>query len=705
MSRGAEAPPLPPPTPGVLATLGAALAATMMAVLALGVGPDWMAGPVGGGDAWQSLWNLDHVRRVLDGETGLWFSHQVWAPEGASLRAHTLAPTLSVPGALLARALAPHVAYNVLVLLTFALAGATTFRLARRLGLSPGAALLAGLALAFAPARTARAFGHLNLCALGLVPLALEGLVVAARRTGARAWAGAAVAAAALLALGLTDWYLALLGALAATTFAAFELARGGGRRAAITLRLGLTGVIALAALAPVARPLAAEPGIRGHDPRHCSTALTSLVVPNRVQRVAAWTEGLTGRNSQNLAEGAAYLGLVPLAALAWLLARPTQRPRDLDWALAAGAAGLVLALGPAPRIFDRWLEIPLPYRWLEAAVPALATGGCASRLVQLAALPLALATGWAADRLHAGGGRGRAVLAAAVAVLAVEYAPVTPPVMRWPVDPAMSGLAAAPGDGVVLDLDSDVTGLVRQLGHGRPQTLGYLSRRPEAQWERRRLDPVIGPLLGHGEVAAAPPLATAAAWLRHRWGVRWVVATPGSEALIRAEELGLAARNASDRSVVSAVPELPLDPLAAVDLAEETAPLARRGVVLEGVYGPETVGVAGGALRGRWTGPRALVLAPLGAGSWRLRLAAPRPDPPTVRLKVGGRTVETTVRGVDDLLFTVGTADLGADGGLLLTLEASPYRPPADRRELGVFLVTLDAHVDDRTRVESSRR
>jgi len=288
--------------------------------------------------------------------------------------------------------------------------------------------------------------------------------------------------------------------------------------------------------------------------------------------------------------------------------------------------------------------------------VPGLALGGCVSRFVQLAVLPLALAVGWAADRGLAAGTRGHLLVFAATAVLAVEYAPVAPGVQPWPDDPAMAAIAAAPGPGTVLDLDPGVGALVRQLEHGRPQTLGYLSRTPEPQWRRRLADPVLGPLLGAGPVDAAPPAAVAAAWLRHRWGVRWVVAAPGSEP------------------------------------AQGDAPLARAGVLLEGVFAPETVTVAGRTVRGRWTGAEARVLVPARPGRLVLTVAAPRPGTPRLAVSWPGARRELEVAGVVEVTLEVPAAALCGDGTFVLGLHAEAFQPQHDARELGVFLVTLAA-------------
>ena len=126
----------------------------------------------------------------------------------------------------------------------------------------------------------------------------------------------------------------------------------------------------------------------------------------------------------------------MPLAALVWLFVSWPSRPWELDFALLAGAIGLLLALGPQLRLFDRVTDVVLPYSWLERLVPALAYAGCVNRFEQLAFLPLGLATAWAAHRLWS---RPRGPLAVAVAavVLMLEYLPVRPSVATGPQEPA----------------------------------------------------------------------------------------------------------------------------------------------------------------------------------------------------------------------------------------------------------------------------
>jgi hypothetical protein len=653
----------------------AALAGTSLALLLLRVRPAWTHGVIGGGDAWQNLWNLAHVDRVLRTGGSLWQTDRVWAPEGCSLYGHTLSLTNSLPGALLARATGFFTAYNALVVLAFTLAFVGLYRLARRLGAGPLSAAAGAAVFAFAPPHFARALGHLNLLGTGWIPLSIEALFVASRSAGAKRWGAVGLAGAALAALAFTDWYLALLGALAAACFAVFEIVRAGrGQRAARAAAFGLAAALSLGACFPAVRGLvrAASSGTGGHESRWCSTALTSLVVPSRIQLASALTPGLTQRNHQNLAEGAGYLGLVPLLALLVILR--DRRRRDIDFALLAGGIALVLSLGPKPRVFDRLLDVPLPWAGLARIFPALDFGGCVNRFEVLAFLPLALATALACERLLARRTRTSAGVALAAAILlAAEYAPRDPGVMESPFaadDPALTAIARARPDAeaaVVLDVDQGAGALIRQLGHGRAQTFGYLSRVPEIPFAERRGDPVIGPLLDRALTSRVPRDA-AAAWLRHRWHVDFVLAPDTSPQRETAARLGFQ-RTAYSPTVALAyaVPDVPLAPLEEVGFrtAEEEDAALVHGAVAGGFRERQ------GAEPGRWTGGRAFLLVPAAPGTWSLDVAAPGRFPPRLVVRWGqGREAARTVNGETSLELPIAPQDCNSDGTVLLALE-----------------------------------
>jgi hypothetical protein len=394
--------------------------------------------------------------------------------------------------------------------------------------------------------------------------------------------------------------------------------------------------------------------------------------VPSRIQLASALTPALTERNHQNLAEGAGYLGLVPLLALLVMLR--DRRRRDIDFSLLAGGIALVLSLGPQPRVFDRLLDVPLPWAGLARIFPALDFGGCVNRFEVLAFLPLALATALACERLLVRGTRtAKGIALAAGLFLAAEYAPRDPGVMESPFaadDPALTAIARARPDAeaaVVLDVDQGAGALIRQLGHGRAQTFGYLSRAPGIPFAERSGDPVIGPLLDRARTSRVPRDA-AAAWLRHRWHVGFVLAPDVSP------ERETAARLGFDRTAYSptlalayAVPNVPLAPLEDVGFrtAEgENAALAH-GAVAGGFRERQ------GAEPGRWTTARAFLLVPAAPGTWSLDVAAPGRFPPRLAVRWGpGREAARTVNGETSLKLPIAPEDLSPDGTVLLALE-----------------------------------
>lgn len=85
-------------------------------------------------------------------------------------------PVTDIAGALLARLSGGVAAYNWLVLLSFPLAAATAYVLARHLTLSPAAATVAALAFAFSPFHVAQAAYHPHIAQIQWIPLYLLAL-------------------------------------------------------------------------------------------------------------------------------------------------------------------------------------------------------------------------------------------------------------------------------------------------------------------------------------------------------------------------------------------------------------------------------------------------------------------------------------------------------------------------------------------------
>src|SRR5688500_12041857 len=137
-------------------------------------------------------------------------------------------PLTDWPAAIMAGAIGAVAGYNLLVLLTFPLAAAAAYLLARHLALPPPFALIAGVAFAFAPFHLAQAAYHAHVAQTHWIALYLLALWRALDRgtPAAMLWLAAAVAG-----VTLSNFYGGLIAALVTPVAAAGYWAPG--RRAA----------------------------------------------------------------------------------------------------------------------------------------------------------------------------------------------------------------------------------------------------------------------------------------------------------------------------------------------------------------------------------------------------------------------------------------------------------------------------------------
>ena len=368
------------------ALMGAA--AAILALLSLRAGPWWSRGVVGTG-----------MRGTTSGTSTTWSAR-------SAARSRSVLPARLRPGGgepegphALARELrarrVPRPARGPLHglqhdgPLLVVLAAGSSYRLARRLGASPGAALGA-LVFAFAPQRMARTLGHLNLLSIGWLPAALEGLLVASRTSGLRRVAGVLAGALGLVLLAYSDWYLALMGALAAISFAAFEIARANReRRAGTAAALSAAGLLALAAVLPAARALGRETAghARTRRPR-CRRLRDVLLLFLRRSRSSPVSPP---RSRRARARRPRRPGTISASSRSRLFSRPRSAADgsgSSHFALAAGGAALLLSMGPALRLFGSPTSVPLPYALLERLVPLVRLGGAVNRFQALRLSP-----------------------------------------------------------------------------------------------------------------------------------------------------------------------------------------------------------------------------------------------------------------------------------------------------------------------------
>ncbi|WP_119067258.1 hypothetical protein [Aggregatilinea lenta] len=410
------------------------------------------------------------------------------------------------PTALLAFAVAPLAAYNLVVLITLTINGFAAYRLGLDLSGRPLAALLGGLVFLAFPAMQGHASaGHVEI--LTLWPLALTALCLWRILRGGAGWRtviGGAVCFA-LAALGMVSQIIYGLMPLVGVfglyflLFARDRIVVRGAvlhdqpwARAAAMIVLG--GVLLL----PFFGPLLTEAGraeVEGlSEPGRVaySTDLLAFISPSPFgffeDAAPAYTRDVLGTNS---AEGSAYLGIaaVALAAVA-LAARKESRP----W-LALGLVAMILSLGPllkwrdqpvTLRFEDFETAITLPWAFVQnlPVIDATRTPGRFNLVTGLALSALvSLGAGVLLGRVRRVPLR-IALVGAVGAVIVLEYQ------LFWPfltVDarlPAYFDQLAAEDDvRAVADVPLDnplvqKAALYEQIAHGKPIIAGHISRR-----------------------------------------------------------------------------------------------------------------------------------------------------------------------------------------------------------------------------------
>ena len=346
------------------------------------------------------------------------------------------------------------VRYDLLFLLAYALCFAGAGLLGRELGLRVPAAVVVGVAYAYAPWRMAQN-GHLNILSTGGVALTLFLLASGYRR--GRAWQVALgwVTAAWQLSLGfaLGIWFCYLLAVLAVATGGVWLVRRPPVRRP-VLIATGAGGALLLATAGLLARPYLDVVGrnpdaVRGlAEIEFYSPPLRSLLAADGTSRL--WGEAtrtiretLPWAPEQALFPGIAVV-LLALVGLRWRGAR-----RELRAGLVVGLGVLVL-LSFGLALFDGRL-----YRPLYDVLPGWDGLRTPGRLAFLWTLALALLAGMGTQRLldalpRAPGSRpqrGADALAAAVALalaglVLLEGLPRLPLATPLPPPAALAGLA-----------------------------------------------------------------------------------------------------------------------------------------------------------------------------------------------------------------------------------------------------------------------
>ena len=429
---------------------------------------------------WTLWWDAD---RVPHGFSGLW-NAPIFHPldgtftfsEPMLLLGATLSPLwwLGVP---------PSAIYNLAILLILACNGLATRSLARALGASREAALLAALAGVTLP-YTAKVLGVLPVLPLFGTIWALAALVRFGEEGG---WRPAALAVLSFAAQFLAGQQMALLSLpfLLLAGLAALAEQRFRARSIATLGALAILGAIVLSPIARTASSFHEKYGFKRSEqvvtalsaqPRDFTTRPSSsrLAFPPREDSYAGDTGGLF--------PGFLLLGLG--AAGAWLGWRQGERKLWIACLLVCAVVGVLLALGLNLRIGD-WR----PFASLREVVPGFRTLRSPFRAVAISQAVLAALAALALARLASWRGNTGRSLALVLGVLAATENLASPGVLvPTPATPRTawtSWLREQPGKRIVAhvplprglhvsDYEVETWRMFAQIDHHRPLMNGY---------------------------------------------------------------------------------------------------------------------------------------------------------------------------------------------------------------------------------------
>ncbi len=290
----------------------------------------------------------------------------IWAPAGVNLAWTANMPLAAWLVYPITRICGPMVAYNLLCLLTPALAGWSAFVLCRYVVRRAAPALFGGLLFAFSPYVLSRMLGNLDLTLVWPIPLAVY--VTLRRIDGNLSARGFGAALAILIAAQFLSFAeivasATLFGAIA-FLFAAPAMAPEARWRLFATAAL-VTAAYAVAAVivSPYLYYMIAYPTPSGEifSPWHFAIDLASLVIPTTVNQLGRvpFFAPLACHFRAALAETGAYLGL-PLLAIVFLFARERWNVRGGRLLVHLLAVICVFAMGPRLEIAGR-IVIGLP--------------------------------------------------------------------------------------------------------------------------------------------------------------------------------------------------------------------------------------------------------------------------------------------------------------------------------------------------------
>ncbi len=447
------------------------------------------------GDVYQFIWNQWWFHKaVIRLGTNPMHCSDMFHPYGVSLAVHTFAPLRAALGAILLPWFGSVFAYNILFLLSFVLSGCGMYALARFLGFSFGASILAGVYFSFIPFRMFNSLGHMNLFTVECLPWTLYWAIRAVRN---HSWRAGLLTGVMFACTGYCGLNLLLYTCLVVLILAGTEFI-GKDWRSKLTPVLAC-GLMFIVLFAPMLWELIAVFIEEGVEVLHLHPMIGSVDVICYLLP-AQFHPFWYGAGAEFVSNKIGCMHYVPIS-LGWsgllLLIIGTYfavRLPGYRRILLLGLISGILCLGLSLRVAgSTWLEGSVfPFQWW-LNTPFLGAAREPGRFAIPISLCVALLAALATDRLRR---RISGISYIAAIIVMLEFLMVPFPLIDITPPKVFDVMLRDPVPGAVLQLpcgNVDTLQLLYQTYHDRPILSGKLSRMPESLIRAYREDPILG--------------------------------------------------------------------------------------------------------------------------------------------------------------------------------------------------------------------
>ncbi|MFC1478841.1 hypothetical protein ACFL57_05225 [Candidatus Margulisiibacteriota bacterium] len=462
-----------------------------------------------GGDGVEFLWNLWWTKTALTEQQALYHTDYLFHPHGTDLYLHSLSPFNGLASIPLQYLFDNNLilAYNILAILHFTLAGFGMFLLVSYFTKNRFAAIAGGYIFAFCPYMMGHSLGHLNLMSTGMMPLFILYFLKFHKDPSIKHMG---LSSLFLILNTLCSLYYGVLMLFFAFVYEAYYLAASRWRtkpqpiNAAFITRLLSIFIIFGIVLLPVLPGMynASQSGqfTANHDTAYWSADLFSFFVPGNLSGISTlfrpfgWWNSIM-HNSHTGAENQNFFGYIVLILLIFTLTVFLRRKTKNNFVftqkyyavffLILALVTSVFALGTQMKLLGNVFDIKLPYYYTYKILPLVSVPG---RFTILTVIALSILTAIGITILSGKlGTKKNLVCIAILFLISIEFMSIPYPLTAYPVPEFYRSLAQENGDFAIYDLSHRTTGdrylyasgrhMFYQTIHHKKITSGRLSR------------------------------------------------------------------------------------------------------------------------------------------------------------------------------------------------------------------------------------